>query len=171
MSSASPPDFDAAFFRAALGQFATGVAVVTTRTAEGVPAGMTISSFNSVSLAPPLVLWSLALTSSSRDIFLGCERYVVNVLAADQLEDGQLFARGTRPERSAAIGQTVAPNGTPRLAHSAAWFECQNRSRYEEGDHIILVGEVEHCGHSGVMPLIFHAGGYDLTPLLKPTHP
>src|SRR5690606_31180375 len=131
--------------------------------ADGTPIGMTVSSFNSVSLQPPLVLWSLSLTSSSREVFEQCERYVVNVLSAEQIALARHFATGNSRERFAAVPYRLAPGGTPMLDEQcAAWFECRNRSRYVEGDHIIMVGEVERCGHSAEAPLVFHAGGFDL---------
>lgn len=163
--SASSPDFDSAFFRTALGRYATGVTVVTTAGPDGAPIGLTVSSFNSVSLNPPLVLWSLSLGSSSLAAFEQCERYVVNVLSADQIALARRFATGRTPDRFAGLTAHHAPGGTPMLdGHCAAWFECRNRSRYVEGDHVIMVGEVERCGHSGEPPLVFHAGGFDLTP-------
>jgi flavin reductase (DIM6/NTAB) family NADH-FMN oxidoreductase RutF len=168
--SASAPDFDASFFRTALGRFATGVTVVTATGANGEPLGMTVSSFNSVSLDPPLVLWSLSSTSASLSAFLQCDRYVINVLGADQLALADRFARGTVQQRFVGISDARAPGGTRMLGDGcAAWFECHNRSRYVEGDHVIMVGEVEHCGHSGALPLVFHAGGFDLTPVQNNT--
>lgn len=162
---ASSPDFDAAFFRTALGRFATGVTVVTAIGENGAPIGLTVSSFNSVSLNPPLILWSLSRSSSSLAAFEKCERYVVNVLSSEQIALARRFASAKTPDRFAGVPHRLTPNGTPMLAdHCAAWFECHNRSRYVEGDHIIMVGEVEHCGHSGDSPLVFHAGGFDLTP-------
>jgi len=162
---AAAPDFDACEFRRALGRFATGVTVVTAAGPDGTPAGLTVSSFNSVSLDPPLVLWSLSRASSSLDLFQGCRRYVVNVLAAGQLALARRFAGGSPAERFAGLALHHAPGGTPMLGpECAAWFECHNRSRYVEGDHVILVGEVERCRHSGAPPLVYHAGGFDLTP-------
>jgi len=162
---ASTPDFDSAHFRHVLGRFATGVTVVTTAAPDGTPVGLTVSSFNSVSLDPPLILWSLSRASSSLPVFEGCQRYVVNVLAAGQVSLASRFARGASPERFAGLGRFHAPGGTPMLGPDcAAWFECHNRSRYAEGDHVILVGEVERCRHSGAPPLVYHAGGFDLTP-------
>jgi len=167
MSPATPPDFDDQAFRRALGRFATGVTIITTRAADGSPAGLTVSSFNSVSLAPPLVLWSLSRDSMSLAIFEACTRYVVNVLAADQSALARRFATGAVPERFADVALADAPNGAPRLAgHSAAWFACHNRTRYVAGDHVIFIGEVEHCAHSAAPPLVYHAGGFDLTPAL-----
>jgi flavin reductase (DIM6/NTAB) family NADH-FMN oxidoreductase RutF len=163
--SAEQPSFDSHQFKLALGRFPTGVTIVTTRDSQGMPVGLTVSSFNSVSLSPPLVVWSLKRSSSSLAVFEHCQRYVVQVLAANQLELGIRFAMGTPSERFA--GQTLidCPNGTPRLdIPSAAWFECHNRSFYDEGDHIVLIGEVENCEHSTRPPLIYHAGGYELTP-------
>ena len=162
---ASSPDFDAAFFRTALGRYATGVTDVTAAGLDGAPNGLTVSSFNSVSLNPPLVLWRLSRADEALAIFEQCERYVVNVLSAEQIALARRFATGKTPDRYAGLTVHYAPGGTPMLdGHCAAWFECRNRSRYEEGDHIIMVGEVERCGHSHEPPLVFHAGGFDLTP-------
>jgi flavin reductase (DIM6/NTAB) family NADH-FMN oxidoreductase RutF len=161
---AHPPAFDAPFFRTALGRFATGVTVVTTTDPQGRPIGLTVSSFNAVSLIPPLVLWSLALASASLPAFKACQRYVVNVLASHQIALAQRFACGHTPERYTGLVTPYAPGGTPMLEGCAAWFECYNRSRHIEGDHVILVGEVEHCSHGDAPPLVFHAGRFDLTP-------
>ena len=161
---AHPPAFDARFFRTALGRFATGVTVVTATDAQERPIGLTVSSFNAVSLNPPLVLWSLALASASLPVFEACQRYVVNVLASDQTALARRFARGHTQERYAGLATPYAPGGTPMLEGCTAWFECYNRNRHVEGDHVILIGEVEHCGHSDAPPLVFHAGSFDLTP-------
>jgi len=152
-------------FRRALSQFATGVAVITARGEADEAIGLTMSSFNSVSLEPPLVLWSLSRASSSLAAFEQCERYVINVLSAEQLALARRFATGKTAERFNGLPRIEAPGGTPMLdALNAAWFECRNRSRYVEGDHVIMVGEVLACGHSREDPLVFHAGGFDLTP-------
>lgn len=161
--SSSP--FDAAQFRATLGRFATGVTIITAEAADGSPVGLTVSSFNSVSLDPPLVLWSLSQSASSLPAMQQCERYVIHVLSAGQIALARHFATIRASERFKGIELARAPGGTLMLAEkSAAWFECCNRSRYHEGDHYIMVGEVEHCGHSKASPLVFHAGGFDLTP-------
>src|SRR5690606_6778383 len=165
-----PPEFDSRYFRTALGRFATGVTVVTTAAPDGAPIGLTVSSVKSLSLEPPLVLWSLSLKSASLEIFEHCERYVVNVLSAGQAGLARRFALGHTRERFDGLPRAYAPGGTPMLdAPCAAWFECRNRSRYVEGDHVIMVGQVERCGHSAAAPLVFHAGGFDLTPAHKPT--
>jgi len=177
--TASNPTFDSTFFRSALGRFATGVTIVTTKvnaatkpSDQASPAiGLTVSSFNSVSLDPPLVVWSLSKSSSSLATIQHCERYVIQVMAANQLHLANRFARGTAAERFAGLVLTQAPAGTPMLADEpAAWFECFNRSHYIEGDHIIFVGQVENCYHSDAMPLIYHAGGFDLTPVVSETN-
>ncbi|PEQ14792.1 flavin reductase family protein, partial [Piscirickettsia salmonis] len=102
---------------------------------------------------------------SSLAAFEQCQRYVVNVLGAEQIALARRFATGKTPDRYAGLTVHHAPGGTPMLdGHCAAWFECHNRSRYVEGDHVIMVGEVDRCGHGGDPPLVFHAGGFDLTP-------
>jgi flavin reductase (DIM6/NTAB) family NADH-FMN oxidoreductase RutF len=162
---ASSPDFDSNFFKSALGRFPTGVTVITASLPGQPPVGLTVSSFNSVSLDPPLVVWSLSRNSSSLAVIQQCDRYVIQVLASDQMMFAQRFSKGTAAERFEGAALTTAPNGSPRLqASCSAWFECANRSRYEEGDHFIFVGEVEHCARNDSLPLIYHAGGYDLTP-------
>ncbi|SAL74645.1 flavin reductase domain-containing protein [Caballeronia peredens] len=163
MTRAKAPNFDPAEFRAALGQFATGVTVITTRTASGQPIGITASSFNSVSLDPPLVLWSLATKSASMAVFRANSHYVVNVLAASQLDLCRRFAT-VKGDRFAGVSHAAGDTGMPVLEGALAWFECHNRSRYDEGDHVIFVGEVERCGVregvSKVAPLVFQAGNF-----------
>ncbi|WP_296227848.1 flavin reductase family protein [Ralstonia sp. UBA689] len=162
---AAPPDFDVAHFRHALSQFATGVTVVTTRSegGPGKPAfvGVTASSFNSVSLDPPLVLWSLGTQANSFPLFHAGSHYVINILAAEQLDLCKRFAT-LKGDRFANVDYYPSPTGLPILAQSLAWFECHNRSRYDEGDHVIFVGEVERCGvvdpHGA--PLVFHRGAF-----------
>ena len=157
---AQPPSFSAQEFRAALGMFATGVTIVTARAADGMIIGLTANSFNSVSLAPPLVLWSLSRAAASMAVFSAGSHYAINVLAADQMELAERFAkRGA--DRWAGVTFDTGAGGAPLLHGAAATFECFNRSRYEEGDHVIFVGEVERCTHrAGAMPLLFHGGRY-----------
>jgi flavin reductase (DIM6/NTAB) family NADH-FMN oxidoreductase RutF len=164
-AKAKTPNFDPTAFRAALGQFATGVTVITTRTDSGQLIGITASSFNSVSLDPPLVLWSLATKSASMPVFRNNSHYVVNVLAASQLELCRRFAT-VKGDRFAGVSH-AGDSGMPVLDGAIAWFECHNRSRYDEGDHVIFVGEVERCGVRGVHgenervpPLVFHSGDF-----------
>ncbi|AWB33654.1 flavin reductase family protein [Orrella marina] len=163
--SARSPDFTSIAFRQALGRFPTGVTVVTACMPGEDPVGLTVSSFNSVSLDPPLVFWSLSLGSSSKSVFERCERYIIHVLSAEQFDIASRFASGTREQRFEGVPLVRTAGGQLRLdLECAAWFECYNRHRFVEGDHLMLLGEVEHCEHSPALPLIYHAGGYDLTP-------
>jgi flavin reductase (DIM6/NTAB) family NADH-FMN oxidoreductase RutF len=151
---------DSQQFRAALGLFATGVTIVTVRAADGGLVGLTANSFNSVSLEPPLVLWSLSRRAGSMPVFTHGSHYAINILAADQKELAQRFA--TRDvDRFAGVSWREGAGGAPVLDGAVATFECANRSRYEEGDHVIFVGEVERCtARPGAQPLIFHGGRY-----------
>lgn len=157
---ALPPTFSPQEFRSALGMFATGVTIVTAVTAEGRAIGLTANSFNSVSLDPPLVLWSLSRAAASLPAFSTGSHYAINILAADQKLLAERFAvKGA--DRWGGVEYRLGPSGSPLLAGAAATFECFNRSRYEEGDHVIFVGEVERCTmRSGAMPLLFHGGRF-----------
>jgi flavin reductase (DIM6/NTAB) family NADH-FMN oxidoreductase RutF len=151
--------FDAAQFRQALSQFATGVTVITTRLADGSFRGLTASSFNSVSLTPPLVLWSLGTSANSLPIFSGNSHYVINILSADQAHLAQRFSRRTDKPFD-GVEYELSRTGQPILKGVTAWFECHNRSRYPEGDHVIFVGEVEECAVQPQPALIFHRGQF-----------
>jgi flavin reductase (DIM6/NTAB) family NADH-FMN oxidoreductase RutF len=154
------PDFSAADFRSALGLFATGVTIVTARAADGTPFGLTANSFNSVSLEPPLVLWSLARKASSMPTFERGSHYAIHILAAEQHGLAVRFAtRGV--DRFAGLALREGAGGAPVIEGAAAVFECFNRSRYDEGDHVIFVGEVERCqARRDAQPLIYHGGRY-----------
>lgn len=144
--------------RTALGQFATGVTVVTTLSASGAPVGLTVSSFNSVSLAPPLVLWSLGCQSRALEDFKTCRHYAINILAADQLAWALQFA-ARDVDRFAGVQVSAGLHGIPVIDGTVATFECINRSQYPEGDHIIFVGEVLACrSNDSVIPLLYHRG-------------
>lgn len=138
--------------------FATGVTIITARGPDGALAGLTASSFNSVSLTPPLVLWSLSHQTSSLQAFATCTHYAINVLTVEQRHLAERFAtRGI--DRWADVGHRPGANGAPVLDGAAAVFECFNRSQYVEGDHTIFVGEVLRCGHrQGLSPLLYHGG-------------
>lgn len=162
LPSADPPEFDTRHFRQALSQFATGVTVITTRLADGSFLGLTASSFNSVSLDPPLVLWSLSQNASSMPVFTGNSHYVINVLSGEQAVLAERFAMRIE-NRFEGVDFDLSHTGLPILKGVSAWFECHNRSRYPEGDHVIFVGEVERCD---VMPqpgLVFHGGKFAAT--------
>jgi flavin reductase (DIM6/NTAB) family NADH-FMN oxidoreductase RutF len=159
MNQQYPPFLDTRSLRDALGEFATGVAVVTACSRDGQPVGVTINSFASVSLDPPLVLWSLGLQSPSMAVFEACSHYAVNILAADQVELSQRFSQ-SQNDKFAGIETKVGAGGTPLLPGCCAWFECRNELRYPGGDHIILVGHVENFSRQEKPPLIFHGGQY-----------
>ncbi len=157
---ARAPSFTPQEFRSALGMFATGVTIVTARAANGRLVGLTANSFNSVSLNPPLVLWSLSRAAGSMAVFSAGSHYAINVLAADQQALAQRFA-AKDVDRWAGVTWTAGVAGAPLLDGAAASFECFNRSRYEEGDHVIFVGEVERCTHcADASPLLFHGGRF-----------
>lgn len=157
---ALPPHFSPSEFRAALGMFATGVTIVTARTASGQLVGLTANSFNSVSLAPPLVLWSLSRAAGSMSAFQAGSHYAINILGADQQDLARQFA-AQGIDRFAGVQFDAGSTGAPLLHGAVATFECFNRSRYDEGDHVIFVGEVERCAHqAGASPLLYHGGKF-----------
>ena len=157
---AAPPTFGAEDFRASLAMFATGVTIVTALGVNGEPIGLTANSFNSVSIAPPLVLWSLSRQAGSMPGFARGSHYAINILAADQLALAERFASKAL-DRFDGVACSIGAGGAPLIDGAAATFECFNRSRYEEGDHVIFVGEVERCARrEGAQPLIFHGGRY-----------
>ncbi len=159
-AQARSPSFSSVEFRAALGMFATGVTIVTARGADGTLVGLTANSFNSVSLSPPLVLWSLARRAGSMPALRAGSHYAINILAAEQHALAERFASKVG-DRFAGVAWQEGTAGAPLIEGAAAVFECFNRSRYEEGDHVIFVGEVERCTHrAGAQPLIFHGGRY-----------
>ena len=148
-------------FRDTLGTFATGVTVLTTLAADGQPIGVTISSFNSVSLDPPLILWSLSLSSPNIEVFQNANHYSVNVLAFDQQNISNCFASRCN-DRFADIPTRPGLSGIPLIEGCCAWFECSNEAHYSGGDHLIFVGRVERFaqGCSAESPLIFHKACY-----------
>lgn len=159
-TKAQAPGFSSQEFRQALGMFATGVTIVTGRSSQGELVGLTANSFNSVSLSPPLVLWSLSQKASTMGAFRAGSHYAINILSAAQQDLALRFSsRGV--DRFAGLDYVIGAGGAPVLNGCVATFECFNRSRYEEGDHTIFVGEVEHCAHhSGRAPLLFHGGRF-----------
>ncbi|HEU0203004.1 MAG TPA: flavin reductase [Burkholderiaceae bacterium] len=147
--------------RSALGAFTTGVTIVTTRDEAGRDVGLTANSFNSVSLDPPLVLWSLAKSSSNLPAFLQAQHFAVHVLAATQDGLSNLFAkRGA--DRFAGLEVARGHGDVPLLHGCAARFECRTAFRYEGGDHQIFVGEVLVFEHFERPPLVYQQGAYAL---------
>lgn len=157
-------EFDPKAFRTALGAFATGVTVITAMGQDGKPIGMTANSFNSVSLDPPLVLWSLAKKAFSLQDFIAAKHWAVHVLSADQEHISNQFARGGA-DKFAGVNPITSAHGVPLLQNCAARFECAGTFQYEGGDHIIFVGEVKQFERNDRPPLVFHAGKYALASL------
>jgi len=155
----SSNEIDLAEYRRAMGCFATGVAVVTAVDKSGVKVGMTINSFNSVSLDPPLVLWSIANDSQSFDTFVEAEHFAVNVLAIHQQNICEQFAtRGNDKFNGLDCSEGIAR--VPILPVYSAVFECKAERRYDGGDHAILVGRVLRFEDRKTDPLIFYRGHY-----------
>lgn len=157
----TPTAFDSINFRNALGSFATGVTIVTTRDAQGNDIGLTANSFNSVSLSPPMVLWSLAKSSKALEAFMEGDSFAVHILSASQQDLSSRFAKsGT--DKFAGLELRRGHDGTPLLDGCTACFECKTTFRYEGGDHVIFVGEVQSFANNALPPLVFHSGAYKL---------
>jgi flavin reductase (DIM6/NTAB) family NADH-FMN oxidoreductase RutF len=154
--------FDERLFRDALGTFPTGVAVVTGLTEKGDRLGMTVSSFNSVSLSPPLILFSVARRAHSYAAWTGMRRYAVNILSDQQEGISNRFARALGDKWSGLI-VLDGSEGVPVLPNALAVFECEPYARYDGGDHDIFVGRVltfRVSPHKQEQPLIFFGGRY-----------
>ena len=145
--------------RQALGRFTTGVTIVTCRDANGVATGLTANSFSGVSLAPPLVLWSLRLASPNLAAFSAAAFFTVNVLAQGQVALSRRFAAAV-PDKFADGTWSDGVNGTPVLAGCTAVFECETAAQHEIGDHRLFVGRVLSVFESTLPPLVFQAGHY-----------
>ncbi len=145
--------------RNALGMFATGVAIATTVGDGGAPIGLTISSFNSVSLDPPLVLWSLHNDAPSISAFRNHGHFAINILADHQHDICMQFARPS-DDKFAGVSFQAGHEGVPLIDGSAAHFECQTYARYPGGDHEIFVGRVVRLSSSNHEPLVFHRGQF-----------
>ncbi|HMO67415.1 MAG TPA: flavin reductase family protein [Novosphingobium sp.] len=155
------PVFDSGEFRRTLGLFTTGVTIITARGPDGERVGLTANSFSSVSLDPPLVLWSLAKTALSRDTFERADHFAVHILSAGQEDLSNRFAaRGSDKFSGVDIVEGIV--GTPLLSGCCARMQCRTVHRYEGGDHIIFVGEVIDLQSSALPPLVFQAGKYAL---------
>ena len=156
--SALAPD-DPRHLRACLGAFATGVTIVTTRANDGGFIGLTANSFNSLSLDPPLILWSLGLRANSAPVFRNATHFAVNVLAEGQVDLAQRFAKPV-PDRFAGVSVHAGLGGAPLIDGAIAWFECVARTHYEHGDHLLFIGEVKRCAVAEGSPLIFTRGRF-----------
>jgi len=157
-------EIDSKAFRNALGQFATGVTVVTTLDNRGNRIGMTANSFSSVSLDPMLVLWSIGKSSKAFDAFVNAEHFAIHILNANQKLVSSQFASNCE-DRFAGIETTAGVGGIPLLTEYSAVFQCKLQQCYEGGDHIILLGHVIQFDNKALPPLIFYAGKYADLPI------
>ncbi len=152
--------FDVRDFRRTLGQFPTGVTVITARTESGEPIGVTASSFNSVSVDPPLILWSVDKGAYSAAVFENAEYFAVNVLAKEQVALSNRFA-GRGEDKFAGVDYASGLGDSPLFDGCAAQFQCKTWNLYDGGDHIIVVGEVkDYQRNEAASPLVFSQGGY-----------
>jgi flavin reductase (DIM6/NTAB) family NADH-FMN oxidoreductase RutF len=167
MQPRSPP-FAARDLRNALGRFPTGVAVITTRTAEGKAEGLTVNSFSALSLDPPLILWSLGRNAKSLPGFLSAGHFVINVLAAHQADLSHRFATPSA-DKFAGVETRPGMGGCPTLAETLACFECQTHQILDAGDHVLFIGLVARFGYRDGAPLAFSAGQYaSISPSPRP---
>ena len=160
MSTSTPQSADATLkqLREALGSFATGVTVITTVTSEGQRIGLTANSFTSVSLEPPLVLWSLKKNSANLDVFRQAKHFAVNVLSSRQKELCFRFASRVEGDRFDGVALDPSRFDLPLLADSLAQFECSSYDAYDAGDHVMFLGRVENFCKGQGDALIFSGG-------------
>jgi 3-hydroxy-9,10-secoandrosta-1,3,5(10)-triene-9,17-dione monooxygenase reductase component len=159
MQSCSNHDIEE--FRKVLGVFTTGVTIVTARGFHGEPVGITANSFNSVSLRPPMVLWSLAAASRSRPAFDATSLWAVHILSADQDMLSNRFAQ-SGADKFDGIELATGVGNLPLLTGCAARLQCRTSFKREAGDHIIFVGDVLDFDRCDLPPLVFQSGSYAL---------
>lgn len=150
-------DQEKRMFRSALGRFATGVTIVTTRDRDGTPVGVTANSFNSVSVDPPMILWSLSKSSYSLTAFSEADHFAVHVLSGEQQDLSNRFAQRGEDKFD---GVEIEDGPAPLLTGCAARFVCRTAYKYEGGDHIIYVGEVTDYTATDTPPLLYLEGRY-----------
>ena len=146
-------------FRQALGSYATGVTIITAAGADNKPYGLTCNSFTSVSLNPPLVLWSLLLYSSSLSVFQDATHFAVNVLGVSQQALADKFAKSS-DDKFIGVDWRPGLGNAPLLTESIANFQCRAVNRYYGGDHVIFLGAVEAYSYAHKEPLLFARGSY-----------
>jgi flavin reductase (DIM6/NTAB) family NADH-FMN oxidoreductase RutF/DNA-binding IclR family transcriptional regulator len=159
VNTVTTPTFDKRELRTVLGTFVTGVTVVTTRAAEGKLYGVTANSFSSVSLDPPLVLWSQSVSSSSHPAFRDTDHFVVNILSDDQVHLSDHFAK-SKADKFVDVAYSDGIGGAPVLHGTAAHLECVKVATYPGGDHVVYLGRVERITQGGRRPLAFGQGRY-----------
>lgn len=160
-TSVNSTNLDPRAFRRALGNFATGVTIITARSAEGVHVGVTASSFSSLSMAPPLVMWSSIKDSPSCAIFESAAHFAVNILASDQLDMSNHFAR-QQEDKFSGVEWEEGLGGAPIFSGCAGRFQCETYDKVDGGDHWIFIGKVIAFDDFGRPPLCFHQGSYSM---------
>jgi flavin reductase (DIM6/NTAB) family NADH-FMN oxidoreductase RutF len=147
-------------FRSVLGRFASGITIVTALDGDGRDVGMTVSAFSSVSLHPPLVQACVDRTASMFDALQRAEYFGVNILGSDQEALSRRFAAADSTHRFDGIGYARAESGVVLLDDSLAHIECRMHMRYDAGDHMLFIGEVERAAARDARPLLYYRGGY-----------
>ena len=152
--------YDARAFRDTLGLFVTGVTIITTVSRQGQAVGITANSFNSVSLDPPLVLWSIAHTARSLPVFRDAEHFAVHILREEQQSLSQRFAQSA-DDKFSGLDLSPGHGGVPLLKNCAACLECKTYAQHEAGDHILFLAEViDFTSDKRARPLVYHGGRY-----------
>ena len=154
----APIDIDQRELRQAFGKYTTGVTIVTADV-NGKKVGMTANSFSSLSLDPPLVMWSVRRSSTNFDDFLAASYFAVNVLSESQIEISQRFAKSS-PDKYAGVTHATGVGGSPVFEDAAAIFECRTEAFHDGGDHVIMVGRVMKVVRTDQSPLAFADGRY-----------
>ena len=159
LATPAPTAIDPTELRRCLGSFVTGVTVITALNEDGTPLGMTANSFNSVSLDPPLIVWSLRTNASSFAAYSKATRFVVNILSEEQVEVSNRFAR-SGPDRFNGVAVTPGIEGVPLIDGCSAHLECRTEAIHPGGDHVLFLGRVERIVGHARKPLAFGAGKY-----------
>ena len=153
-------NFDSKELRQVFSQFPTGVTVITTRSSDGEPIGVTASSFNTVSVSPALVLWSIDKGAHSLEAFKNCEYFAVNILSDKQIALSNCFA-GRGQDKFNGVDYAMGLGDSPLLPEALTQLQCKNWNIYEGGDHLIMIGEViEYKVSENARPLVFSQGSY-----------
>jgi len=156
-----PTSIDPALLRKAFGAYTTGVAVVGARGADGEPVGMTVNSFHSVSLSPPLVSFCPARSSVAFPVYASMRYFSVSILAAEDRAVSDRFARASGESKWQGVKHRLGEGGMPVLEEALAAFECEVEARYDAGDHVIVLGRVLHFAcDANREPLLFHGSHY-----------
>ena len=159
MNTKRNTSWDKRDLRNALGSFGTGVTVVTSGNLQSRLVGVTANSFSSVSLEPPIVLWSLVSSSPSLEVFDATGRFVINVLALQQIDLSKQFSK-TLEDKFAGVEYTEGLDGLPVIQNCVATFECKTIQRTVVGDHVLFLGQVENYVYESKTPLLFCQGNY-----------